>query len=273
MSILNKIFANKRLEVARAKRDLPEEALAQMAFATPNPLDFGAALRDPSRPAPRLIGEIKRRSPSKGLLRPDLDEALIARAYAANGAAAISILTDHKYFGGSLARLQRVSEFRLGLPLLRKDFIFDRYQLLEARAFGASGVLLIVAMLTENSLAELIHAALEFGLTPLIEVHTQAELETALRTKAPVIGINNRDLHTFKVDLETTRALRRAIPEDVAVVSESGIHTREDVLRLAEAGIQAMLVGESLMTSKDIGQKVRELAQTESVIAPVVGRR
>ena len=267
MSILNEIFENKRREVAETRAIISDRALQQIAAEVPPPPDFAAALQDPTRPRPRLIAEIKWQSPSRGILRPDLAVEEITEVYAANGAAAISVLTDKKYFGGSLETLQTVARKNTGLPLLRKDFIFHRYQLLEARAFGASAALLIVAMLDENSLGDLIGSAFELGLTPLVEVHTLPELEIALRCNAPVVGINNRNLHTFAVKLETSIAMCKEIPEGVIVVAESGIHKQADVRRLAEAGIHAILVGESLVTSADVGAKVRELAQTSPVAA------
>ena len=210
---------------------------------------------------PRLIAEVKYRSPSKGILCPDFDHLGLARTYAKNGAAAISILTDEKYFGGSLDYLRKIAALTLGIPLLRKDFIFDHYQLLEARAAGASAVLLIVAMLKPEQLRDLLTAARELGLEALVETHTSDEVEEALEVGARVIGVNNRDLHTFNVSLETSLQLRPQIPSDVVMVAESGIHTTDDIARLAAAGVDAMLIGEGLVTALDVGAKVREFTR------------
>jgi indole-3-glycerol phosphate synthase len=259
MSILEEIFATKKLEVAKARQVVEESDLEKIACEAPPPSDFIAALRDSHTPAPRLIAEVKKRSPSRGTLRPDLDPSLVAQAYAGNGASAISVLTDEPYFGGSLSVLREIADLGTGLPLLRKDFLFDRYQLLEARACGASGVLLIAAMLDDETLSNLIASALELGLTPLVEAHSQREVERALACGVPLIGINNRDLHTFQVDLERSIRLRPLIPPEITVVAESGIRTPEHVGRLADAGVDAMLVGESLVTAGDIGAQVRSL--------------
>ncbi len=266
MSILNEIFAHKRQEVAAAKARLPESRLELQALAAPTPPGFLAALLDFQRPAPRLIAEVKQRSPSKGLLCPDFAPLELARVYAANGAAAISVLTDEHFFGGSLEHLQTIAcamqagELPKTLPLLRKDFIFDRYQLLEARAAGASAALLIAAMLPEADLRNLAAEAHALGLAALVEVHTRAELDKALDCGAQIIGVNNRDLHTFKVTLETTLALLPHIPAGIPCVAESGIHSRADIDRLAEAGVSAILVGEALVTAPNRGEKVRLFA-------------
>lgn len=261
MSILDEIFAHKRLEVAAAKKERSVSDLDAAIKDAPIPPDFSAALRGSSDTAPRLIAEVKYRSPSKGILCPDFEPLGLARAYAENGAAAISTLTDKKYFGGCLDHLREIAALNLGVPLLRKDFIFDPYQLLEARAAGASAALLIVAMLDLEQLRRLLAAAHELGLEALVEVHTQNEVEQALEAGALVIGVNNRDLHSFNVSLETSLQLRSLIPAEVVMVAESGIHTSEDVARLAAAGVDAMLIGESLVTAPDVGAKVREMAQ------------
>lgn len=263
MSLLTEIFARKRDEAA-ARTRLPVRELEALARAAPPPPDFSAALRRETSLAPRLIAEVKRRSPSRGVLRTRFDPCSLARTYAENGAAAISVLTDEPYFGGSLEHLRRIAALDLGLPLLRKDFIFDRYQLLEARAAGASAVLLIVAMLDPALLGDLIQAAGELGLEALVETHTPAEIETALRAGARIVGINNRDLHTFQVRLETALRLRPLIPPGVAAVAESGIRTSADVARLAKAGMDALLIGEALVTAPDVAAKVRALAGLEA---------
>jgi len=258
MSILDEIFAHKRAEVAAARERTSTADLEAAAAETPTPADFSAALKGGSRAAPRLIAEVKYRSPSRGILRPDFDPLGLARTYAENGAAAISVLTDEKYFGGSLQTLQKIAALDLGLPLLRKDFIFDRYQLLEARAAGASAVLLIVAMLERAQLRALLAAAHELGLEALVETHTPEEVEQALAAGARLVGVNNRDLHTFAVRLETSLLLRPLISSSVLMVAESGIHTPGDVARLAAAGVDAMLIGEGLVTAPDVAARVRE---------------
>ncbi|NQS91495.1 MAG: indole-3-glycerol phosphate synthase TrpC [Chloroflexi bacterium] len=270
MSILEEIFAHKRTEVEAAKRKVSEEALHQQAQEMTTPIDFLAVLRGVRNSreadgrkvcAPRLIAEVKHRSPSKGVLRQLFDHLEFAQIYAAHGASAISVLTDETYFGGSLDIMQQIANLDLGLPLLRKDFIFDRYQLLEARVFGASAVLLIAAMLGQEQLTDLVNAAADLELTALVEVHSREELLQALETKARLIGINNRDLHTFQVNLETTLQLIPLLPPDICLVSESGIHTPEDVKLLAEAGVDAILVGESLVRAENPPEQIRRLTQ------------
>ncbi len=261
MNILEKIFAHKREEVAAAKETRPLKDVEREALNAPIPPDFIAALRNPAKPTPRLIAEVKHRSPSKGLLRPNFDPRDLARTYAENGAAAISVLTDEHFFGGSLDYLRQIADLNLSTPLLRKDFIFDEYQLLEARAAGASAALLIVAMLDDSALKDLLRFAHDLGLAPLVEVHSRPELDRAVAADATLIGVNNRDLKTFNVSLETTLELRQYVPDDVTLVAESGIHTQDDVTRLADAGIHAMLVGESIVVAEDVGAKVRALAR------------
>lgn len=258
MSILDEIFAHKRTEVAAAKKKVSISSLESVMTDIPIPMDFAAALKESSGASPRLIAEVKYRSPSKGILCQNFDPQGLARTYAENGAAAISVLTDEHYFGGSLDYLRSIAALELDVPLLRKDFIFDRYQLLEARAAGASAILLIVAMLEPEQLCDLLAATHEFDMEALVETHTREEVEQALEADARVIGVNNRDLHTFNVSLETSLLLRPQIPLDVVMVAESGIHTTEDVDRLAMAGIDAMLIGEGLVTATDVGAKVRE---------------
>jgi len=261
VTILDEIFDHKRIEVARAKESLSVSDLEAQAVSTPRPLEFAAALRGYPDSAPRLIAEVKYRSPSKGILCPDFNPEALARSYAKNSSAAISVLTDEKYFGSSLGILRNIAALDSGVPLLRKDFIFDRYQLLEARAAGASAVLLIVAMLEKGQLGDLLTAAHELNLEALVETHTRKEVEYALETGARVIGVNNRDLHTFKVSLETSLQLRPLIPANVVMVAESGIHTSADVARLRAAGVDAMLIGEGLVTAPDVAAKVREFTR------------
>jgi indole-3-glycerol phosphate synthase len=271
MSILAQIFADKRLELAGRKAAQPQSALEERLIAAPNVPAFAAALRDSKRAAPRLIAEVKRRSPSKGLLARDFNPLRLASTYAANGAAAISVLTDEKYFGGSLDHLAGIAAAQAAgsdpLPLLRKDFIFDRYQLLEARLAGASAILLIVAMLEKAALQKLIAETDALGMAALVEVHDRGEVDTALEAGAQVIGINNRNLHTFDVDLETTLSLLDRIPPGVTLVSESGIRNEKEIRRLGEAGVDAVLVGERIVTAKDPGKVVRVLAGLETSVS------
>jgi len=258
MSILDEIFAHKRTEVSAAKQKKGISSLEADIQYLPTPPDFAAALKGRSAAAPRLIAEVKYRSPSKGILSPDFDPLDLAGTYAENGAAAISVLTDEKYFGGTLDYLQEIAAIGLRVPLLRKDFIFDRYQLLEARLAGASAVLLIVAMLEPGQLRDLLAEAAGLGLDALVETHTRGEVARALESGARVIGVNNRNLHTFNVSLETSLELRPLIPSEVVMVAESGIRTAADASRLAAAGVDAMLIGEGLVTASDVGEKVRE---------------
>lgn len=260
-SFLDRVLVRKREEVAAARARLPEERLESQAARRPPPPDFAAALTDPRFPAPRLIAEIKERSPSKGSLRPGLDPLALARDYALNGARAISVLTDEPFFGGSVRRLHAVADLGLGLPLLRKGFLLDRYQLLEARAAGASAALLIVAMLDDLRLVELIRLAEALSLTPLVEVHDERELERALQAGARVIGINNRDLRTFAVDTSTALRLASQAPEGTILVAESGLRKPEDLAAVANAGVHAVLVGEALVTAPDPAVATRRLAR------------
>ncbi|MBA2390321.1 MAG: indole-3-glycerol phosphate synthase TrpC, partial [Geodermatophilaceae bacterium] len=221
----------------------------------PEPRDFGAALR---RPGVSLIAECKKASPSRGVLRNGYDAAALAREYEVNGARAISVLTDIKFFQGRIEDLVAVRQ-AVTVPVLRKDFIFDPYQLIEARAAGADAVLLIAALLPGNTLRDLRLEAEALGMQALVEVHDEAEVEHALASGAAIVGVNNRDLRYFDVHFETTGRLRPLIPRDRILVSESGINTPADVRQLAEMGADAMLVGERLVRSKDAGARVREL--------------
>jgi len=268
MSILAKILEQKKLEIAA----LDAQVLRHAAESAPAPRDFLAAIKrrrfgtHPSTGSgrrPALIAELKRASPSKGILAPHLDLFQVADNYTQNGASAISVLTDEKFFMGKLETLRELRFTRKSeLPLLRKDFIIDEVQLYEARANGADAILLIAAALTDDSLFADLHAcALNLGLTALVEVHNEAETERALKLKdVKLIGINNRDLATFEVSLETTERIRPMISPDISVVAESGIFKASDVERLAKANVDAILVGEALITSEDISAKVRELS-------------
>jgi indole-3-glycerol phosphate synthase len=261
MSILEEIFAHKKVEVKHAKGRFPTKELEARASQACLPLDFATALTNHDLPAPRLIAEVKYKSPSKGVFRRDFDPLSLATSYANNGAAAISVLTDETYFGGHLETLSQIDAMDLGLPLLRKDFIFDPYQVLEARAYGASAVLLIVAMLAQPALEALIEKTYKYHLTPLVEVHSEDELSRAIDAGAKIIGINNRDLHDFKVDLDVSVRLASKCPADKVLVSESGIKTQSDIKRLADAGVDAILVGELLVSAQDTGRKVRSLTR------------
>ncbi len=254
--ILDRILANKYTEVAHLRISLPIDQQRERALAQTPPRDFIGALKQAGRPA--LIAECKKASPSKGLLRPEYDPAQLARTYAENGAAALSVLTDEKFFQGSLNDLS-VAREAARLPALRKDFIVDCYQIHEARAAGADAVLLIVAALRLEQLRELHQQINELGMTALVEVHDEAEVETALKIGPKLIGVNNRNLHDFSVDLQTTARLRKSIPTNIALVAESGIHTAEDVSRVRDMGVDAILVGEALVTASDVGAKMREL--------------
>lgn len=264
MSVLKEIFDHKRVEVARRKRTVSQKSLEETARQAAPPLDFAAALRHTGMPA--LIAEVKRASPSKGVLAQGFDPLRLARLYAQNGAAAISVLTDERYFMGSLEDLRHIASQAPRLPLLRKDFIFDAYQVFEARFAGADAILLIAAALAPDILRELHALALLLGMAPLVEVHREEELETALTCDPLLIGINNRDLSDFSVNLETTLRLRPLIPSGVCVVSESGIHTPQDAARLAEMGVDAILVGEALVTAPDPAAAVRHLAGVEAPV-------
>jgi indole-3-glycerol phosphate synthase len=260
MSILEEIFAHKQHEVVIARQRVSAEQLAVQASQIIGQIDFKAALKNTSSRTPRLIAEIKFKSPSKGILSNNFNPQFLAETYTENGAAAISVLTDKKYFDGSLEILKNVYAQELGVPLLRKDFIFDRYQLLEARVAGASAVLLIAAMLEDRQLAELVSESQNLSLTPLVEVHNESELARALAANAEVIGINNRNLHDFSVDLETSFRLAKLCPPEIVIVAESGINSIHDIRRLAETRIDAVLVGEALVTATDIAAKVRSFA-------------
>jgi indole-3-glycerol phosphate synthase len=283
--LLETIFEHKRAEVAMRKKAIPLTELEEEARRGPAALDFAGALRNaPHRPA--LIAEIKRASPSRGPLAADLDPVALARTYRAGGAAAISVLTDERFFRGSLDDLRAVAALQPRAPLLRKDFILDPYQVFEARAAGADAVLLIAAYLDSKLLCELHGIAEGLGMAALVEVHDEEDLERALACGPSLIGINNRDLHTFEVSLDVTRRIAPLIPPHIAVVAESGIFTPEHVRALGRGevfrpdslastnsirgtprpyttharGVDAILVGEALVTAPDTAALVRALA-------------
>ena len=256
--ILGQIVTNNRLELESRKRITPLAELQRVALEQLPPLDFASVLRGDRI---QLIAEVKKASPSRGIIRPDFDPMEIAQIYGNNGASAISVLTEPKYFQGSLNHLKDISN-AMGnkrLPLLRKDFLGDPYQVYESRAYGADSLLLIVAILTPEKLGELLGLSHELNMSCLVEVHNEAELEIALRSRAGIIGINNRDLQTFTVDLTVTERLRPLIPPDRIVVSESGIKDRNDMEKLGKWGVDAVLIGESLMAAPDITAKMKEL--------------
>lgn len=257
--ILDKIRAHKRKELETRRQVMLLAELEARGADQPPPLDFAAALRSSSRGV-CLIAEVKQASPSKGLLCPDFDPVRLATTYAANGAAAISVLTDEKFFQGKLDYLARIRE-AMGptVPLLRKDFIFDPYQVYEARAYGADALLLIAAVLSDELLAELLALTRELGMTALVEVHDEEEVRRVLPLRPRLVGINNRNLRDFGVDLATFGHLRPLLPADTITVAESGVRTTADVRRLAKMGADAVLVGEALVTAHDTAAQVREL--------------
>ena len=255
-NVLEKIVATKRKEIEAAKRTTPLAELRSQLASAPPVRDFFAALDVPGEV--RLIAEVKKASPSKGVIREDFDPVAIASAYEQHGAACISVLTDVEYFQGSLDYLRSIRQ-AVSIPLLRKDFILDTYQLVEARRAGADAVLLIAECLDDCNLRKLYNEAMELGMTPLVELYDPENLPRVLEAGARLIGVNNRDLRTFEVDLEHTIRMRARVPRDCLLVGESGIYTHGDVQRLAAAGVDAMLVGESLMRQPDIGHAVDRL--------------
>ncbi len=257
--ILKKIVARKHEEIAARAAERPLEALREQAAAADAPRGFVAALqRRIDAGGAGVIAEIKKASPSKGVLREDFDPAAIAASYARHGAACLSVLTDHDFFQGSEAYLQQ-ARAACALPVIRKDFIVDPYQVVEARAIGADCILLIVACLEDERMAELNGLAQSLGMDVLVEVHDADELQRALALPGALLGINNRNLRTFEVSLDTTLELLPAIPEGRMVVTESGIHTPEDVARMRAHGVHAFLVGEAFMRAPDPGERLAEL--------------
>lgn len=256
--ILDEIMAHHRQQLPKRIRETPLEDLRAFSTITPPPLDFYAALREPGV---SLIAECKKASPSKGLMVPDYDPVALAMTYARAGAAAVSVLTDAPHFQGSLQDLRDVKEATrdlprvagkgVGLPILRKDFIFDPYQVYEARVAGADALLLIAAVLEDGDIKNLLALTKRLGMSALVEVHTRGELERVLPLGARIIGVNNRNLKTFEVDFENTARLRKLIPQDLVVVAESGLQTTADMQRMRDIGVDAVLVGETLVKSKD----------------------
>ncbi len=256
MTKLDEIVAYKKIELAESKKKKPLSEIEKGLKSRPAPRDFRRAITRDG--AISLIAEGKRASPSAGPIRSGADAVSVAAAYAQAGAQAISVLTDATFFSGSLNDLIAVRR-AVSVPVLRKDFILDEYQVVEAASAGADAVLLIAAILENPVLKRLIGLARDLSLTALVEVHTDKELEEAVEAGASVIGINNRDLNTFRVDLATTERLIRRIPPERTAVSESGIHARADVERVERLGAKAVLIGEELMRSPDIAAKIKEL--------------
>lgn len=255
---LEQIVKDNQLELEAQKHRVPLEKLKRVALAQPPTLDLASELGGDRI---KLIAEIKKASPSRGIIRHNFNPVELVQTYASNGASAISVLTEARYFKGSLSHLRDIRD-ALGNkkpPLLRKDFIYDPYQVYESRAYGADSLLLIVAMLTPEKLGELLMLSHELDMECLVEVHNEAELEIALGSGAQIIGLNNRDLKTFTIDLAVTQRLRPLIPEDRIVVSESGIKDRNDIEKLKKWAVDAVLVGESLMSAPDIVAKMKEL--------------
>ena len=252
---LDKIIATKKREVERHKQAVHLSCLLECIARRNAPLVFAAAIKGDGI---KLIAEVKKASPSKGILRPYFDPMALAKTYAENGAAAISVLTDAEYFQGSPEHLAAIRQ-TVNLPLLRKDFIYDEYQIYESVAYGADALLLIVAILEPKQLVKMITISRSLGLGCLVEVHNEDELTIALESGAQIIGINNRNLNTFEVDLNTTQRLRPLIPEGKIVVSESGISHRDDIKKLESWGVNAVLVGEALVTARNIPDKIKEL--------------
>jgi len=253
--MLDEIIAGKREEVEHRKKILPLAQLRKRIAQQKPPLNFALALKGKRM---GLIAEVKQASPSRGILSKNFNPVELATSYAQGGANAISVLTEVNYFKGSIDYLAAIRK-AVELPLLRKDFIFDPYQVYESRAYGADALLLIVAILNQEQLQGLLSLSHSLGLKCLVEVHNKTEVERALLSRAEIIGINNRDLNTFIVDLTTTERLRPLIPRDRIVVSESGIKDRSDMKKMREWDVDAVLIGESLLSAPDITAKMKEL--------------
>jgi indole-3-glycerol phosphate synthase len=260
--ILAKICADTRAETARRQAVTDRQALKQEAREAPKPRGFARALMDASAAGrPGLITEIKKASPSGGLIRPEFDPARLAKAYEAGGSVCLSVLTDQKYFSGEAAHLQ-AARGAVKLPVLRKDFILDRWQVYESRAMGADCILLIMAALDDDTARDLENLARGLDMDVLVEVHDEAELERALGLQTPLLGINNRNLKTLETSLAVTERLAKLCPPDRFLISESGIKTLDDIKRLQQAGVQGFLVGESLMRQADVTLAVQTLLGT-----------
>jgi indole-3-glycerol phosphate synthase len=257
--IIDEIVANKKAELDRLKADFPVKGLIQglkmRIKQLPPTRDFAKAIKGKGI---KIIAEVKKASPSKGVIRKDFKPVEIARTYEANGAAAISVLTEEKHFHGHIDYLREIKD-AVSLPLLRKDFIFDEYQIYESRAAGADAILLIASILEGKEINEFIDLSRSLGMDCLVEVHDENELDKVLSTKAKIIGINNRDLKTFKTDVKNTLHLIPKIPNERIIVSESGINSYHDIDLLKRAGVHVFLVGEAIVREKDMGKKLKEL--------------
>jgi indole-3-glycerol phosphate synthase len=253
--MLDKIIAQKREEVEQRKRVATITYLQQRIARQKPTLDLALALKGDQI---RLIAEVKHASPSRGMLSPNFNPVKLAQTYAEGGASAISVLTEANYFMGNIEHLAAIKEV-VRLPLLRKDFIFDLYQVYESRAYGADALLLIAAILNQKQIKELVSLSHSLGLRCLVEVHNESEVERAVLSEAEIIGINNRDLNTLSIDINMTRRLRPLIPQERIVVSESGIKSKRDIEKLRKWGVDAVLVGEALVTAGDVLAKMQEL--------------
>lgn len=255
-TILDDITDNKRLEVAASKEAVPLGALMRKLPEAPPVRDFFKALKPEGNL--RIIAEIKHASPSKGVLREDFDPVMIARSYSGGGAHALSVLTDEKYFGGSLSYLRDIRG-EVGIPLLRKDFIVEEYQVYEARLYGADALLLIVSSLEKSLLEDLLGLTHSLGMNAIVEVHDEEELETALGAGSRIVGINNRDLKTFEVDLSVSLDLSKMVPPDRVVIAESGIRGPDDIKTLRQSGVHVFLIGETFMKAPSPGEMLKDL--------------
>ena len=256
MSYLSKIIENKRSEVKGAKERIPLKELKTKLDSLKPRRNFKGAITRPHHI--NLIAEIKKASPSAGVLREDFDPVKIAQVYKSTGAHALSVLTDEKYFGGNLEFMRKIRG-KVDLPILRKDFMIDEYQIYESAVYGADAILLIADILSEDQMKRFNEIACEFGLACIAEVHSEEDMGKALNSNIDIIGINNRDLRTFKIDIEATTRLIKLMPKGRAAVSESGITTHENVMYLKSLGVNAVLIGEAFMRSQDIGAKVKEI--------------
>ncbi len=262
--ILDEIVENKKLEVAESKEGLPFEVLEEQINNALPPRDFFEAIKPNGQL--KIISEVKHASPSKGVFREDFDPVKIAQSYSSGGASAISVLTDEKYFKGSLQYLKNIRE-QVRTPLLRKDFIIDPYQVYEARLYGADALLLIVAALDQALLVELLELTHSLSMNAIVEVHDEAELDRALAANSRIIGINNRDLRTFDVDLNVSINLSAKVPSDRIVIAESGIGSIDDIDRLRAHGVHVFLIGETFMKAPDPGQKLKELIESSTYVS------